>query len=140
MTGAQPLPGTPQEVRVTSRTGSTVRRRSRRSGASMRENSRSAANRPISAPSWSITVTAGLSDAAIGKSPKPITPMSLRRSASSAGTSAIVQRAFDENSAVGGSGPSSIRRSAVVNEGVSISPRCTRSSRTGSPACASACR
>ena len=62
---------------------------------------------------------AGFSAAAVGKSPKPTNPMSLRRNACSDDTRAMVQRAFEENTALGGSGAASMRRSSAVKVGVS---------------------
>ncbi len=49
----------PQDSRTSSSTGSTVRRRRRSPGVSIRRYNRSTANRPNPAGSWSTTVTAG---------------------------------------------------------------------------------
>jgi hypothetical protein len=67
-----------------------------------------------------MTVTAGFNAAAAGKSPKPTNPMSLRRNYCSDITMAMVRRAFEENTALGGSGVASMRRSSAVGVGVSI--------------------
>ena len=126
-----------QDARSTRATGSTVRLRYRRPGCPSRSNTRCAASVPSALGSWSITVIAGSSMSAMGKSPNPTMARPCSRSA---GTSAIEERALDDMIAVGGSASSMSLRSTPEALPRSSAPCTSWSGFSAIPASARAAR